>query len=70
MSRRFPTSFMRWQGKSVQFEKLAFVPAKITFISGQCDTTCESILVEDRELVHCCLPIVGHPASTGGDVAI
>jgi len=30
---------MHWQGKSVLFEKLALVPAKITFISGQCDTT-------------------------------
>ena len=39
MSCRFPTSFMRWQGKSVQFEKLALVPVKITFIGGQCDTT-------------------------------
>ena len=34
-----PTSFMHWQGKSVQFEGLALAPAKITFISGQCDTT-------------------------------
>lgn len=34
-----PTSFMRWQGKSVQFEELALVPGKIMFISGQCDTT-------------------------------
>ncbi len=29
-----PTNFMHWQGKSVQFEKVAFVPAEITFISG------------------------------------
>ena len=29
-----PTNSMHWQGKSVQFEKVAFVPAKITFISG------------------------------------
>ena len=29
-----PSSFMHWQGKSVQFEKVAFVPAKITLISG------------------------------------
>ena len=30
---------MRWQEKSALFEKLALVPAKITFISSQCDTT-------------------------------
>ena len=30
---------MRWQGKSVLFEGLAFVLVKITFICGQCDTT-------------------------------
>ena len=30
---------MHWQGKSVQLEELALVPAKITFISGQRDRT-------------------------------
>ena len=30
----FGATFMHWQGKSVQFEKVAFVPAKITFING------------------------------------
>ena len=28
------TSFMHWQDKSVPSEKLALVPAKLTFISG------------------------------------
>ena len=35
----FADQFLRWQDKSVLSEGPAFVPAKITFISGQCDTT-------------------------------
>ena len=30
---------MHWQGKSVQFDELAFVPAQTTFISRQRDRT-------------------------------
>ena len=30
---------MHWQGKSVQIDELAFVPAQTTFISQQCDRT-------------------------------
>ena len=30
----FAVNFMHWQDKSVQFEGLALVSAKITFISG------------------------------------
>jgi len=39
---------MHWQGKSVLFEKLALVPAKITFISGQCDTNRSSYCTENE----------------------
>jgi hypothetical protein len=34
-----------------------------------CDCVCEAIFVEDRELVHRLLPIVGCPSPVGGDVA-
>ena len=59
-----PTNFMHWQGKSVLFEKLALVPAKITFISGQCDTTMQGaiyqILVEIRHGSNCRLCSLRH----------